>query len=300
MGSRSRWLLGLLALGLLVLAGCGTDHPLDTLNPAGRKAQDIDNLVKPLFWLCIIVYVVVQIVVFYIAKKFSVAKAKEGDTIYDGGYTDEEFPEQTHGNDALEWFWTVVPVVVMILIAIFSVSAWLDLDDVEAAPAGASHPDMEVLVVGQQWWWEYHYYLDGMEGASEPDFVTANEMVIPVGQDVRLQITSRDVIHSFWIPRLNGKKDAVPGRTHPWVMQANEVGRFAGQCTEFCGLSHAYMRMYTIAIPDDEFAVWVDQQLIPVAPARRWRRVLRRPRTVCGQLCPLPRGRWFDRARPRW
>ncbi|GIS38891.1 MAG: hypothetical protein Ct9H90mP11_02110 [Acidimicrobiales bacterium] len=134
-------------------------------------------------------------------------------------------------------------------------------DDVDAAPEGSTYPDAEVLVVGQQWWWEYHYYLDGIEGADQPDLVTANELVIPVNQDIRIYTTSRDVIHSFWIPRLNGKKDAVPGRTTPWVIQSNEVGRFAGQCTEFCGLSHAYMRMYTIALPHEEFSTWVDNQI---------------------------------------
>ena len=85
----------------------------------------------------------------------------------------------------------------------------------DAAPEGSTYPDAEVLVVGQQWWWEYHYYLDGIEGADQPDLVTANELVIPVNQDIRIYTTSRDVIHSFWIPRLNGKKDAVPGRTTP-------------------------------------------------------------------------------------
>jgi cytochrome c oxidase subunit 2 len=86
-------------------------------------------------------------------------------------------------------------------------------------------------------------------------------MIIPVQQEIRLQVTSRDVIHSFWIPRLNGKRDSVPGRVTPWVMQANEVGRYAGTCTEFCGLSHAYMRMYTVAMNEADFETWLEQQL---------------------------------------
>ena len=134
----------------------------------------------------------------------------------------------------------------------------LDLDDVEASP-NASYPEIEIVVVGAQWWWEYQYHLDG-DTDSPPDIVTANEVVIPVGQEIRIHTTSRDVIHSFWIPRLNGKKDAVPGRVHPWVIQSNEVGRFAGQCTEFCGLSHAYMRMYAVALSEGDFDAWVANQ----------------------------------------
>jgi len=117
-------------------------------------------------------------------------------------------------------------------------------------------------VIGQQWWWEYQYHLDG-DTSTPPDFVTSNELVIPVGQDVALDIKSRDVIHSFWIPKLNGKRDAVPGRSHDWVIQADEPGRFRGQCTEFCGLSHGYMKMVAVALPSAEFAQWRDNQLTP-------------------------------------
>ena len=258
----SKKLLALSVLAVLALSACAEDAPLDTLEPAGRKAEDIDALAKPIYIISLIVMVAIFIAVFYIVRRFRVSAAGDGEEAFAGGYADEEFPEQNHGNDALEIGWTVVPAIVMALIAFWSVPVLLDLDDVEAAE-GASYPNMEVVVVGQQWWWEYHYYLDGAEGADEPDFVTANEMVIPVEQDVRLWVTSRDVIHSFWIPRLNGKKDAVPGRVHEWVIQSNEIGRFAGTCTEFCGLSHAYMRMYTVAVSAGDFDVWVEGQMTP-------------------------------------
>jgi cytochrome c oxidase subunit 2 len=88
-------------------------------------------------------------------------------------------------------------------------------------------------------------------------------MVIPVGVPVYLDIESRDVIHSFWIPALNGKKDAVPGRTHHLTLEADEPGTYVGQCTEYCGLSHAYMRQRLVALPQDEFDEWLDHQQEP-------------------------------------
>ena len=85
-------------------------------------------------------------------------------------------------------------------------------------------------------------------------------MVIPVGEPVNLDVTSRDVIHSFWIPALNGKRDAVPGRHHPLTLQADDPGSYWGQCTEFCGLSHANMRMLVRAVSADDFQIWESNQ----------------------------------------
>lgn len=265
MRTRSRWLPLSLAGLVLTLTGCAQDAPMDTLDPAGRKAESILNLYTGVIIVAGVVFVAVFGAVAFIAWKYRVRKPGADDTHYAGDYPDEEFPAQTHGNFQLEIGWTVAPTVLMVVIAIFTLSTHFALDDVEAAPPTSPYPDMEVLVVGQQWWWEYQYYLDG-DTSKAPDIVTANELVIPVDQDIQIYTTSRDVIHSFWIPRLNGKKDAAPGRLHPWTIQSNEVGRFMGQCTEFCGLSHAYMRMYTVALDHDDFATWVDNQLVDREP----------------------------------
>jgi cytochrome c oxidase subunit 2 len=117
---------------------------------------------------------------------------------------------------------------------------------------------MHVTVVGQQWWWEYRYDVDD---DGKDDIVTANDLVIPAGHKVALTVTSRDVIHSFWIPALNGKRDAVPGRESPLTMEADKPGVYRGQCTEFCGLSHGYMRMRVVALSDHDFAAWEANQL---------------------------------------
>ena len=103
---------------------------------------------------------------------------------------------------------------------------------------------------------------DGCGGIAEP-IVTSGQIVIPTGEHVLLKIASRDVIHSFWIPALNGKKDAVPGRVHSLRLEADQPGIYAGQCTEFCGLSHAYMRMEAVALDAASFETWKANQLEP-------------------------------------
>ena len=123
----------------------------------------------------------------------------------------------------------------MVLVALGVLNAKTILD-LKKTPDDA----IDVEVYGQQWWWEYRYDVDGDD---QPDIITANQMVVPAGRHIHLKIRSNDVIHSFWIPQLNGKMDSVPGRTNDWSIEADEPGLYQGTCTEFCGLSHALMRM---------------------------------------------------------
>jgi cytochrome c oxidase subunit 2 len=127
---------------------------------------------------------------------------------------------------------------------------------------------MIINVTGQQWWWEYDYPTNNEYGITQP-IITSGQLVIPVGTKVLLRETSRDVIHSYWIPALNGKRDAVPGRITLNRIEADEPGIYAGQCTEFCGLSHANMRMEAVALSKEDFAKWVANELKPYeAPAK--------------------------------
>ena len=257
--------LVLVALGAaLALAACADEHPLDTLTEAGPDAQEINDLFFPVLGVAIVVFFLVQGAIVYLVMRYRVrrreaaAAAAEADN--DDYYGDEDYPEQVHGNLRLELAWTIVPTILLAVISVFTLISIVELNEVTAA-----EDDLRVTVVGQQWWWEFQYHLDG-DTSTPPDIVTANELVMPVRQQVPLEITSRDVIHSFWIPRLNGKRDAVPGRTHPWVIEANETGRYMGQCTEFCGLSHAYMRMYAVVLEPAEWEEWVRVQLTDAAP----------------------------------
>ena len=147
-------------------------------------------------------------------------------------------PAQSHGKSTIEIGGIVLSASILAVIAVPTCAR----SSISPTPPTVR---LTVNVTGQQWWWEYSYPVqDGLE----TPIVTSGELVIPTGQCVLLRITSRDVIHSFWIPKLNGKKDAVPGRIHTLRMEADEPGIFAGQCTEFCGLSHANMKQDVVAL----------------------------------------------------
>lgn len=229
---------------LLRNIGQSAGHPLNTLAPQGQQSGYIQNLVIPVFAVAGVVFVLVEVGVLWMAVRFR----RNRDDV-DG--VDE--PTQTHGNTPLEIGWTIAPAVLLAVLAVLNVQTLLKIDDHKADA-------MEVTVVGQQWWWEYRY---DFNGDSQPEIITATQMVIPAGKDVVVKIQSNDVIHSFWIPALNGKKDAVPGRTHQLVFNADTPGIFEGQCTEFCGLSHGVMRMQVKALPEAEFAKWKAAMVAP-------------------------------------
>ncbi|MFT5266869.1 MAG: cytochrome c oxidase subunit 2 [Acidimicrobiales bacterium] len=251
--SRRNGLFTVAGLSLL-LAGCGDRH-LSTMDPESPIAEKLDTF---LVWLLVaagVVFVLVQGAILYMAKRFRVKAPEDESQVY----PDEEFPDQVHGNTRLEIGWTILPTVIMAVIAFFTLGLLFELDDVSA---NDDRQIQEVVVVGQQWWWEFQYHLDD-DGV--PDIVTANELVLPVGEEIRLRVTSRDVIHSFWVPTLNGKRDAVPGRYNPWTIEAGNAGRFPGECTEFCGLSHAYMEKFAVGIPLDEWQEWAATQQLAAA-----------------------------------
>ena len=231
--------------GLVFLAGCAKDAPQDTWQPAGPNAEKIDNLQQPVFLVAGIVGVIVFVAVAFVVIRYR-----------DRG---QSVPEQTHGKPALEVTLTVIPVLILIGVAIPTAGTIFDL-------AKTDDTEMVINVTGQQWWWEYDYPSTGANaesyGVAEP-IVTSGQLVIPENTKVLLRVTSRDVIHSYWIPKLNGKKDSVPGRVHLLRLEGSKPGIYAGQCTEFCGLSHAYMRMETIVLNRADFDAWVANQLKP-------------------------------------
>jgi cytochrome c oxidase subunit II len=241
MTARRRTLLSLGALAaLVVLGGCAENAPQDTWDPAGENAQRIDNLQRPIFYVAGIVLLIVVVAVAYCVVRFR-----------DKG---QPMPEQTHGKPALEIALTILPALILIGVGIPTVSTIFKL-------AKTSDTECVINVTGQQWWWEYDYPVqDGCGGISEP-IVTSGQMVFPANTKVLIRGTSRDVIHSFWIPRLNGKKDMVPGRVHTLRMQADQPGIYAGQCTEFCGLSHANMKMEAVALSAADFETWKANEL---------------------------------------
>jgi cytochrome c oxidase subunit 2 len=229
------------------------------MDPESPIAEDLDQFLVILLIVCAVVFVLVQGAVLYMAKRFGVRAPEDESEIY----PDEEFPEQVHGNTQLEIGWTIAPSIVMAIVAFFTLGLLFSLDDVSATEH--DRRIQSVTVVGQQWWWEFQYHLDD-DGV--PDIVTAGELVLPEDEEIQLNVTSRDVIHSFWVPSLNGKRDAVPGRTSPWTIEAGNRGRFPGECTEFCGLSHAYMEKFVVGVSLADWDRWAEnQKRDAVAPA---------------------------------
>jgi len=267
-----RSLFGTVVLLGLLLSGCASDAELDTLSPKGETARQIDGLLNPVLAIAGVILVLVVGGLIYMSLRSGVRE-----------YHDEEFPEQISHNNTLEIGWTLGPAVIMVIVAVLTVTTHLVVNDtkanaVEVTVEGASTSwEPKVVVVGQQWWWEFRYYFSedvDAEMLGDPnnlppaDIVTAGQMVIPAGEEVELIVTSRDVIHSFWIPALNGKRDARPGYFAKWKLSADDPGVYFGQCTEFCGLSHSRMRMQVVAMDHSDFQEWINQQHeVPAQPA---------------------------------
>lgn len=230
-----------------VFAGCAKNAPQDTWQPKGPNSKIIDDLQQPVFAVAGIIGLIVAVTVIYTLIKYR-----------DRG---QPIPEQTHGKPALEITLTIIPALILAVVAVFTFGAIFKL-------AKTDDTEMIINVTGQQWWWEYDYPVQNEFGITQP-IITSGQLVMPVGTKVLLRETSRDVIHSYWIPALNGKRDAVPGRVQTLRLEADEPGIFAGQCTEFCGLSHANMRMEAVALSKEDFAKWVANQQAPyVSPAK--------------------------------
>jgi cytochrome c oxidase subunit 2 len=240
----TRLRLALLGGFVLLASGCAMsldgDTPQTTLTPQGPKARDIDGLSNAVFVVAGLVGLFVMAGAVFVMLKFRERKDDDG-----------SLPPQVHGHTKAEIGWTIAPAIILVVLAVFTIQLVLKMAEIDEEA-------MTIDVYGQQWWWSYEYDVDG---DGETDIETAQDMVIPAGEEINLRIHSRDVIHSFWIPALNGKKDAVPGRVHDWAIEADAPGTYVGQCTEFCGLSHAYMRMTTIALEPAEFEAWVEHQL---------------------------------------
>src|SRR4029079_4160777 len=159
----------------------------------------------------------------------------------------------------LSWIYIGVGVSTAVLIAC---AVWTMVT--VAAVAMPAHADeMTIQVTASQWWWNVRYKNDD---ASQV-FDAPNEIHIPVGRPVRVELSSTDVIHSWWIPQLAGKMDVIPGQQNVTWLQADKAGVYRGQCGEYCGAQHAHMAMYVVADSPEQFQAWTQRQLAEAAPA---------------------------------
>ena len=164
-------------------------------------------------------------------------------------------PSQVHENSKLEYIWTIVPFLAVSLFFLLTVKS---MQQINKPFSGKESPD--IVVVAHQWWWEFRY--------PKREVVTANELHIPAGKKLLMRIESADVIHSWWVPALGRKTDAIPGRLNYAWIESDSIGTFQGACSEYCGTQHAWMLIRVVAEPEDEYDRWIsDQQSVPAIPA---------------------------------
>ena len=224
--------VAVLLLPSLLLAACGENSP-SILKTAGPVAARISGL----FWFILVVATIVFVVVEGLLI-WSIARFRER--------PNAPLPHQTHGNNTIELIWTIVPSIFLFAVLIVTIYTMFGLQQ----PAG---PALNVRVVGHQWWWEFDY-----ENAQ--NVTTADELVVPTGTIVHLDLVSDNVIHSFWVPQLTGKTDVVPGHNNTKWFQADKAGIYKGFCAEFCGTQHANMQFSVIAKSPDDYQTWLSGQ----------------------------------------
>lgn len=237
----------LLILVMVVASACQSagDAPQTSLDPAGPYAAKADGLWNLTFGIAVVIFFLVEGVLVFALLRF---RHKEG-----------RVASQFHGNTKVEVLLTVIPALILAGIAVPTVRTIFDLAD-------EPDPDaINVTVVAHQFWWEYRY--------EDFDFVTANELHLPVDKDLYLRLEGAtddgfggpEVIHSFWIPRLGGTQDIVPGHVNYIKYRADEPGTFKGQCKELCGLGHGDMRIVAQADTQEDFDQWVSDQQAPAS-----------------------------------
>jgi cytochrome c oxidase subunit II len=167
---------------------------------------------------------------------------------------------QIHGNTRLEIAWTAIPILILAAVLVLMIGTMREIS--ASAPPRGGAAAMHVLARGYQWWWEFRY------PTASGDVVTANELHIPASTAIDLDLESGDVIHSFWVPELAGKTDLIPGHTNHLRLYASHPGMYSGQCAEFCGVEHAWMRITVVAQSPADFQRWLDgQAAVRTAPS---------------------------------
>lgn len=216
----------LLAGSLTCVVGCHQQHNQSMLHPAGPAASHIAWVWWFLFILCTAIFILVLLLT---AVAIWVPRTTTG-------------PQSPLGNRFIIVTGVIIPGFVLVALLVVSVRSQVVL--------GMPETDMTIRVTGHMWWWEVEY----------PDLgiVTANEIHIPIGKPVRIELTSADVIHSLWVPNLQGKMDLLPDKVNATWLLADKEGIYRGQCAEFCGVQHAWMGLEVIAMNEERFNRWAD------------------------------------------
>ncbi len=219
-------------------------NPYTTTDPKSPEGGKIQDLYKLIFWMGVVVFVFIQFLIVYTAMRFKRRRFQN------------TRPNQVHGHRTLEITWTVIPAIVLLIIAVPTIST------IYSTYAAADDTDDAIVieVYGKQWWWEVHYPAAGADSATGAEgdvVVTANEIRVPEDQKVVFKLYSNNVIHSFWIPEMTGRMDVIPGHERRLAFTPQESGTYYGECAEFCGTAHAWMRFVVKVQPQAEFDTWM-------------------------------------------
>ena len=223
------------AAGVLLTSAAGCGATPDSFDPVTGQGRSISDLFVLAMALSALVFLLVTGVLVYALIRF---RGRPGDAD----------PPQVEGHRTLEIVWTATPFALLVVLFLLSLTTMRRVERPAPSP-------LLIKVIGHQWWWEFQY----------PDlgFVTANELHVPVGTPLRLEVETADVIHAFWVTQFGWKTDAIPGKKTVMLMQVDEPGEYDGTCAEFCGLQHAWMRIRAVAAPRAEFDAWAEQQRRP-------------------------------------
>lgn len=238
----------------LILAAVGSrPENLSVFDPASPSTESIRYLFILVLAITGVIALIVEGVLIYSLFKF-----------HSRGASDTTEPPQVYGSLPIEIAWTAAPTLIVLILILVFVRTELEIRKDPANPPPGSQP-LYVKVIGHQWWWEYVY--ESFDGETL-GFTTANELHIPVSEEhvprpVYLTLVSADVCHSYWVPRLSGKIDLIPGRTNQLSFLTEKPGTYLGQCAEYCGTQHANMLLRVVVEPLENFRSWLKNEQEP-------------------------------------
>ena len=240
MAIRAVSILSLVAIAAAVLApSVSADSVYTTLSPRTGAARDIQSIYKLVFWMALVVFIGVQAGVVWTALRYR----RRSDS--------EARPPQIHGHKTLEILWTIIPAIILLVIFIPTVRTLYK--EADAAKAG-DKSGYAIDVIGKQWWWEMTY----VKPDAVANVITANELYVPAGKPITINLESNNVIHSFFVPQLIGKLDVIPGHVNTLGFTApEEPGVYYGECAEYCGDSHAFMRFKVMVVSQADFDAYI-------------------------------------------
>ena len=244
-----RWARFLTSLGwlavVLALAGCAPEAPKERTTPSMLDAHGTGAaIIRQEWWILLAAAaaIFVLVVVLMLWAVLRQQRKQQGQPLGDM----RDMPGEAHAGGGTRWIWIGgIAMPLLVLLGVFA----LTVTDIRALEAPPSKEVAAILINGHRWWWEVEY----------PDLgiTTANQIYVPVGQAVKIELTSNDVIHSFWVPQLQFKRDLIPGQTNTVWLQADKPGVYRGLCAEYCGLQHAQMNFMVVALYPKEYEQWV-------------------------------------------